>query len=70
LIGAGCAQRVEPAQLVGLAAATVEVLVLRAAAGERALPQLAQVGVDVAVAVAASSEPTGKRATADLKPFL
>jgi len=67
LIGAGCADRIEPAQLVGLAV-TVEVLVLRAAAGERALPQLAQVGVDIAVAVAASSESTGKRATADLKP--
>jgi len=40
LAGAGRAQRIEPAQLVGLAAGTVEVLVLRAAAGERALPQL------------------------------
>jgi hypothetical protein len=36
---------------VRLAAATVEVLVLGASAIERSLPQLAQVGVDVAIAV-------------------
>lgn len=49
--GAGAAHGIQPAELVGLAIA-VEVLVRCAAAGQRPLPQLTQVGVDKAVVVA------------------
>ena len=49
--GAGGPARIKAGQLVGLAAATVEVLVLGAARVEGSLPQLAQVGIDEAVAV-------------------
>ncbi len=41
-------------------AVTVEVLLLGAAASQRALPQLAQVRVDVAVIVAGSTEGIGE----------
>ena len=50
--GAGGAGAIEAGQLVGLTAATVEVLLLGAAPVERPLPQLAQVRVDVRIAVA------------------
>ncbi len=58
-VGAGGAKGVEAGQLVRLAVA-VEVLLLGAAAAQRTLPELAQVGVDVAVAVAGSAQSVGE----------
>src|SRR5258708_25772744 len=64
LIGAGGTGGIQPGQLVWMAAVAVEILVLGAAPGQGALPQLAQVRVDKAVTVAGPAEPTGQRATA------
>src|SRR5260370_4970765 len=64
LIGAGGTGGIQPGQLVWMAAVAVEILVLGAAPGQGALPQLAQVRVDKAVTVAGPGEPTGQRATA------
>jgi hypothetical protein len=50
-VGTGGADAVEPLELVRMAAVTVEIAVLRAAAIDRSLPQLAQVRVDKAVAI-------------------
>ncbi len=60
----GCTQGVEPIQLVGGAAGAVEVLVLRAAPIERALPELAQVGGDITRAVGRPTQAVGERARA------
>ncbi len=49
--GAGGAGPIEAGQLVGLTAATVKVLLLGAAPVEWPLPQLAQVRIDVRIAV-------------------
>ncbi len=59
LVGAGGTAGVEAAQLVRLAVA-VEVLLLRPTATEGSLPQLAQVRVDIAVAVAGSTQAVGE----------
>src|SRR5260370_25947642 len=64
LIGAGGTGVIRPGHLVWMAAVAVEMLVLGAAPGQGALPQLAQVRLDKAVTVAGPGEPTGQRATA------
>ena len=53
-VRAGCAGAIETGQFVWLAV-TVQVLLLRASAVERSLPELAQAGVDKGVAVAGSA---------------
>ena len=54
---------IQPGQLVWLAGA-VQVLVLGAAPCQRALPELAQAGVDKAVVVAGPGQAAGERAAA------
>jgi len=61
---AGGAGAIEARQLVGLTAATVEVLLLGAAPVEWPLPQLAQVRVHKAVAVAGITQRIAERTTA------
>ncbi len=62
-IRAGGAQRVEAGELVRLAVA-VEVLLLGAAAAQRALPELAQVRVNIAIVVTGSTQGIGERGRA------
>ncbi|HEY6284270.1 MAG TPA: hypothetical protein VIX20_01290 [Ktedonobacteraceae bacterium] len=57
--GAGGTGAVEAGQFVWLAIA-VEILLLRTSAIERPLPQLAQVGIDVRVAVAGPAQAVGE----------
>jgi len=64
LIAAGRAQAVEAGQLVRVAAIAVEVLRVGAAGALRGLPHLAQVGVEVAGAVACPRQAVGQRAAA------
>ncbi len=64
LVGAGGAQAVETGQLVGMTAVAIEILVLRATATERTLPQLAQVRVDIAAAVTGPIQAIAERAAA------
>jgi len=65
VVGAGGPARggIEPDELMGVAGA-IQVLLLRAAAGQRSLPQLAQVGVDVRVAIVGPGKAAGERAAA------
>ncbi len=65
VVGAGgpAGGGIEPDELMGVAGA-IQVLLLRTAARQRALPQLAQVGVDIAVAVAGPGKAAGERAAA------
>jgi hypothetical protein len=60
---AGGASGIETGQLMGLAAVAIEILV-GARAIVRALPQLAQVRVDILVAVGGSAEAVGGRTSA------
>jgi len=62
-IAASGANRIEPGQLVRVIAIAVEILVV-ARAVEWSLPELAQVRVGVAAAVACAIKPTGERAGA------
>src|SRR5260370_24649546 len=65
VVGAGgpAGGGIEPDELMGVAGA-IQVLLLRAAARQRALPELAQVGVDVCVAVVGPGKAAGERAAA------
>ena len=65
VVGAGgpAGGGIESDKLMRIAGA-IEVLLLRAAARQWALPELAQVGIDIAVAVVGPGEATGERAAA------
>ena len=63
-IATGGTKRIEPADLVWLAAVAVEILLIGACAIERTLPQLSQVRVGIAGAISGALQTIGRGTTA------